>query len=87
MSTIVKRGNHYLFSERQRLALVRAVSSNESIKMRKDKEIKDIPYGRIREPVYNSIQVYIGASFRNNKEVDGCRISLLKKESMQSNHF
>lgn len=38
-------GNHYLFSERQRLALVRAVSSNENIKMRKDKEIKDIPYG------------------------------------------
>lgn len=38
-------GNHYLLSERQRLALARAVSSSESIKMRKDKEIKDIPCG------------------------------------------
>lgn len=36
-------GNHYLLSERQRLALVRAVSSDESIKMRKDKEIESIP--------------------------------------------
>lgn len=34
-------GNHYLLSERQRLALVRAVSSEESIKTRKQKEIKD----------------------------------------------
>jgi len=38
-------GNHYLLSERQRLALVRAVSSEESIKMRKAKEIKNIPCG------------------------------------------
>ena len=36
-------GNHYLLSERQRLALVRAISSEESIKMRKNKEIKSIP--------------------------------------------
>ena len=36
-------GNHYLLSERQRLALVRAISSKESIKMRKNKEIKCIP--------------------------------------------
>lgn len=36
-------GNHYLLSERQRLALVRAVSSEECIKMRNDKEIKNIP--------------------------------------------
>lgn len=36
-------GNHYLLSERQRLALVRAVSSEESIKMRNDKELKSIP--------------------------------------------
>ena len=35
-------GNHYLLSERQRLALVRAISSEESIKMRKNKEIKSI---------------------------------------------
>lgn len=32
-------GNHYLLSERQRLALVRAVSSKESIEIRKSKEI------------------------------------------------
>ena len=38
-------GNHYLLSERQRLALVRAVSSEESIKMRKTKEIENIPHG------------------------------------------
>lgn len=37
-------GNHYLLSERQRLALARAVSSRESIKMRKCKEIKSIPF-------------------------------------------
>ena len=36
-------GNHYLLSERQRLALIRAISSEESLKMRKDKEIKNIP--------------------------------------------
>ena len=35
-------GNHYLLSERQRLALVRAVSSNESVKIRKTKEIKNV---------------------------------------------
>ncbi len=40
-------GNHYLLSERQRLALVRAISSEESIKMRKNKEMKGIPYGSV----------------------------------------
>lgn len=40
-------GNHYLLSERQRLALVRAISSEKNIKMRKSKEVKDIPYGSI----------------------------------------
>lgn len=38
-------GNHYLLSERQRLALVRAVSSEADIQLRQDKEIKNIPYG------------------------------------------
>lgn len=33
-------GNHYLLSERQRLAVVRAVSSEKSILIRKDKEVK-----------------------------------------------
>ncbi|WP_238881604.1 DUF434 domain-containing protein [Clostridium sp. YIM B02551] len=32
-------GNHYLLSERQRLALVRAISSEKSVKIRKDKEV------------------------------------------------
>ena len=32
-------GNHYLLSERQRMAIVRAVSSEEAIKIRKGKEI------------------------------------------------
>ena len=38
-------GNHYLLSERQRLALVRAVSSNESVKIRRAKENKNISSG------------------------------------------
>ena len=32
-------GNHYMFSERQRLALARAVSSSSHIKLRKEKQI------------------------------------------------
>lgn len=40
-------GNHYLLSERQRLALVRAVSSEESIKMRRNKEIESILSGSV----------------------------------------
>lgn len=40
-------GNHYLLSERQRLALVRGISSEESLKIRKTKEIKDIPPGSV----------------------------------------
>ena len=34
-------GNHYLLSERQRLALTRAISSKESIENRRIKEIKE----------------------------------------------
>lgn len=40
-------GNHYLLSERQRLALARAVSSEESIKRRKAKEMKELPDGSV----------------------------------------
>lgn len=40
-------GNHYLLSERQRLALARAVSSNENIKMRENKEVKSISQGSV----------------------------------------
>lgn len=40
-------GNHYLLSERQRLALARAISSEESIIRRKSKEIEQIPCGSI----------------------------------------
>lgn len=38
-------GNHYMLSERQRLALVRTVSSKAHIDIRKEKEIIDIPEG------------------------------------------
>ena len=38
-------GNHYLLSERQRLALARAISAEESIRIRRDKEIRNIPDG------------------------------------------
>lgn len=34
-------GNHYLLSERQRLALSRAISPEKNIKIRKEKEIKN----------------------------------------------
>lgn len=40
-------GNHYLLSERQRLGLVRATSAEESIKIRKSKEIEQIPCGSV----------------------------------------
>lgn len=40
-------GNHYLLSERQRLGLVRASSSEESIRIRKSKEIEQIPCGSV----------------------------------------
>ncbi|MDE6675110.1 MAG: DUF434 domain-containing protein [Acetatifactor sp.] len=40
-------GNHFLLSERQRLALVRAVSSGKSIENRKGKELQDIPEGSV----------------------------------------
>jgi hypothetical protein len=39
--------NHYLLSERQRLALVRAISSAKNIKVRRDKEIKSNLEGSI----------------------------------------
>ena len=40
-------GNHFMLTERQRLALVRAVSSKEHIQNRKNKEIQDIPSGSV----------------------------------------
>ena len=40
-------GNHYLLSERQRLALVRAISTDENIKLRASKEVKSIPHGSV----------------------------------------
>lgn len=36
-------GNHYLLSERQRLALARAVSSDDNIRARKSREVEEIP--------------------------------------------
>ncbi len=38
-------GNHYLLSERQRLALARGISSDGSIRERKEKELDRIPEG------------------------------------------
>jgi len=38
-------GNHYLLSERQRLALARAISADESIQNRKAKELEVLPEG------------------------------------------
>ena len=40
-------GNHYQMSERQRLALMRAVSSRESIENRKNKELRELPQGGV----------------------------------------
>lgn len=40
-------GNHYLLSERQRLALVRAISSQKNIEIRKNKEIESIIPGSV----------------------------------------
>ncbi len=40
-------GNHYLLSERQRLALVRAISSEKNIKIRKSKEITNISHASV----------------------------------------
>lgn len=38
-------GNHYLLSERQRLALARAISADEAIALRKAKEVVAVPEG------------------------------------------
>jgi len=40
-------GNHYLLSERQRLALVRGISKSEDIRNRKSKEVTDSLSGKI----------------------------------------
>lgn len=40
-------GNHYLLSERQRLALVRGISKNDDIKIRKDKEVNDFSDAKV----------------------------------------
>ena len=49
-------GNHYLLSERQRLALVRAVSPMQSIEDRKARQITDIPAGcRVNIDGFNTI--------------------------------
>lgn len=44
VSTFV--GNHYLLSERQRMALVRSTSSNVSLEMRRKKEVKSSIEGK-----------------------------------------
>lgn len=45
VSTFV--GNHYLLSERQRLALVRSTSTADSLKIRQEKQLKDIKENQI----------------------------------------
>ena len=45
-------GNHYMFSERQRLALARTVSPMERIRVRKAKEIPVLEAGESVETVY-----------------------------------
>lgn len=45
-------GNHYLFSERQRLALARSVSARESIQKRMNKELLQTERGRLPETVH-----------------------------------
>lgn len=39
--------NHYLLSERQRLSLVRGLSKNDDIKIRKDKEVNDFSGAKV----------------------------------------
>lgn len=45
-------GNHYLFSERQRLALARSVSAKESIQKRVNKELLQTERGHLPETVH-----------------------------------
>lgn len=45
-------GNHYLFSERQRLALARSVSARESIQKRVNKELLQTERGHLPETVH-----------------------------------
>lgn len=40
-------GNHYLLSERQRLALIRGISKNDDIKTRKYKEVNDFSGAKV----------------------------------------
>ena len=49
-------GNHYQLSERQRLALVRAVSSDDHIQKRKEKELKSfLPESTVHIDGFNTI--------------------------------
>jgi hypothetical protein len=49
-------GNHYLLSERQRLALTRIVSSENDIRLRKEKELKSIlPDTEVNVDGFNTI--------------------------------
>lgn len=59
-------GNHYLLSERQRMALLRGVCSQNSIKLRKEKQVKNICENSIINiDGFNTIitlEVYLSAS-------------------------
>jgi hypothetical protein len=48
-------GNHYMLSERQRLAIVRSVSTDEDIKIRKEKELTDIENKTVYIDGFNTV--------------------------------
>ena len=59
-------GNHYLLSERQRLAIVRAVSSKENIEKRKAKEVKGSLKGKtVKIDGFNTI-ITLEIAFSNS---------------------
>lgn len=58
-------GNHYLLSERQRLALVRAVSPKENIAVRKHKELKELEDCVVHIDGFNTI-ITLEVAFSNS---------------------
>lgn len=63
-------GNHYMLSERQRLALARTVSSSSHIKLRKEKQIVNI----MQKQIENEIENEIDKQLANNNTINGVNI-------------
>jgi hypothetical protein len=66
-------GNHYLLSARQRLALIRSISSGKDIQIRKDKEIDLIENSIVNIDGFNTI-ITLEVAFSNSlllKGMDG----------------